>query len=66
MEGPDDAPRVDHRNRAQCKAGVGIENAKALGNLAVRIKIRQKWMTDAAEALRPNFERGDRIARKTE
>ncbi len=48
MAGPDDALRIDQRDRAQRKAGVGIENAKRLCRLAVRIKIRQEGMTDAA------------------
>jgi len=47
MESPNNAPRVDQRNRAHGKPCVGIEYAKALGSLAMRIKIRQERMTDA-------------------
>ena len=31
----------------------------------MRIEIRQEWMTDAAETLRPDLQRGHWVARKT-
>lgn len=61
-----DALRIDQRNRPKGKSAFGIENAQTLADFAVWIEIGQERITDAAHALRPDFECRQRIARKTE
>ena len=62
MKGPDDALRIDDGHRAQRVAGIGVEGPEALRRLAMRVKIRQQRMTDAAQTLCPGLERRYRVA----
>ena len=58
---PDHAFLVDDEGRARVHAALFIENAVRLADRAVRPVIRHQWKWNAAQALSPRFQAGQRI-----